>query len=182
MSNKSAEYPAGRLNTEILNSFFGVTKKADGSLQKNPGMERIPENWYKRALGDEYSIPFLNLDTTLAATRFPKFFSVGGNTGKVNTFTGIAPEDLTGGVYNSQTLTQGDNSFCFASQFIQQVAPDMLTCSSVIGDVTGAVSSLTSGISQAVPNIACPKLTKPLAGQFDKFPGYKKLNCKTGKY
>jgi hypothetical protein len=39
MSNKSAEFPGGKLNGEILNSFFGVTKNADGSLTANPGHE-----------------------------------------------------------------------------------------------------------------------------------------------
>jgi len=39
MGNKSAEYPGGKLNGEILNSFFGVTKNADGSLTKVPGHE-----------------------------------------------------------------------------------------------------------------------------------------------
>lgn len=38
MGNKSAAYPAGRLNTDILNSFFGI-KKVNGKLVKKPGME-----------------------------------------------------------------------------------------------------------------------------------------------
>lgn len=45
MGNKSAEYPQGLLNTDILNSFFGITKNADGSLTQHPGMERFPDNW-----------------------------------------------------------------------------------------------------------------------------------------
>lgn len=46
MSNKSAEHPQGVLNTEIMNSFFGV-EEVDGKLSKIGafGHERIPENW-----------------------------------------------------------------------------------------------------------------------------------------
>ena len=101
MSNKSKEYPAGKLNTEVLRSFFGVTQAKNGKLTVVPGNEKIPDNWYKRAIGDEYSIPFLNSDTTLAATRFPKFLNIGGNMGKGNTFTGVSVNDLTGGALNS---------------------------------------------------------------------------------
>lgn len=38
MGNKSAENPDGKLNTAILNSFFGI-KEVDGKLVKEPGME-----------------------------------------------------------------------------------------------------------------------------------------------
>ncbi|KAB8346172.1 hypothetical protein FH972_023218 [Carpinus fangiana] len=182
MSNKSAEHPAGKLNTEILNSFFGVKKNADGSLTKLPGQERIPENWYKRAVGDEYSIPYLNTDTVLAATQYPKFLDVGGNTGKVNTFAGLDLDNLTGGVYNTKNLLEGDNLACFASQFAQQVAPDLIRCSSVLGDITSALTGLNSQIATSFASLSCPKLTKPLSGQFTKFPGYSNLNCKTGQY
>lgn len=39
MGNKSAEYPAGKLSTEVMNSFMGIQKNGDGSLTKLPGME-----------------------------------------------------------------------------------------------------------------------------------------------
>jgi hypothetical protein len=44
--------------------------------------QRTPENWYKRDIGDEYSIPYLQADTLLAAARFPKFLNIGGNMGQ----------------------------------------------------------------------------------------------------
>lgn len=56
MSNKSEEYPEGYLNGDVLMSFFSMMKNADGSFTHTPGHERIPDNWYKRAVGDEYSI------------------------------------------------------------------------------------------------------------------------------
>ncbi|CZT08092.1 uncharacterized protein RCO7_09573 [Rhynchosporium graminicola] len=182
MSNKSAEYPAGRLNGDVLNSFFGVTKNADGTLTKTPGHEKIPDNWYKRAIGDEYSIPYLNADTVIAAAKYPKFLNVGGNTGKINTFTGVNAEDLTGGVYNSKTLTEGNNLACFAMQFAVQASPDIIQCSNVFNGLTNAMSKLTSQTSSSLSGLSCPQLQKIDQDQFKNFPGYTNLDCKTGRY
>ena len=55
MSNKSEEYPEGSLKGDVLMSFFSMIKNADGSFTHSPDNERIPDNWYKRAVGDEYS-------------------------------------------------------------------------------------------------------------------------------
>jgi hypothetical protein len=106
MANKSAEHPQGKLNGEVLKSFFAITGE-DGSFKYQPGYERIPDNWYKRNLIDEYTIPYFQIDLTEMALQHPEFLSVGGNTGKVNTFTGISPTDLTGGVFNGATLLEG---------------------------------------------------------------------------
>jgi len=48
------------------------------------------------------------------ASQYPQFLDVGGNTGKTNTFTGVDLQDLTGGVYNLQTLGQDGSAACFA--------------------------------------------------------------------
>ncbi|PVH72679.1 Cloroperoxidase [Cadophora sp. DSE1049] len=159
MSNKSAEYPAGRLNGD-----------------------RIPDNWYKRAVGDEYSIPFLQADTLLAAAKYPKFLNVGGNTGTPNTFTGVNAEDLTGGVYNTRTLTEGNNLACFAMQFAVQASPDIIQCSGVLNGVTSAMQRLTSQAATSLSALSCPQLTKIDDDQFKQFPGYANLDCKTGTY
>jgi hypothetical protein len=76
MSNRYADYPAGKLNGDVLNS-FGVTKDANGNLVKITGMEicihhlisdvehplinkqKIPDNWYKRAISDKYGTTYL---------------------------------------------------------------------------------------------------------------------------
>lgn len=78
MANKSAENPEGVLTKEVLKSFFGFTG-SDDDMVHNPGWERIPENWYKRALGDEYTIPFYALDLNAAALQHPQFLDIGGN-------------------------------------------------------------------------------------------------------
>ncbi|TVY48236.1 Aromatic peroxygenase-like protein [Lachnellula occidentalis] len=175
MGNKSAENPEGLLNGDVLMSFFAMTKNADGSFTHTPGNERIPDNWYKRAIGDEYSIPFLTLDTVSAALKYPKFLSVGGNTGTVNSFVGVQPENITGGVYSAKTLTQGNNLACFSMQFVAQAAPDLIKGSGVISNVAGALSSLTGAVSTAISGLSCPQLTKIDQSQFAQFPGYSKM-------
>lgn len=134
MSNKSAEYPEGYLNGEVLKSFFSISGEP-GSFTWTEGHEAIPNNWYKRAIGDEYSIPYFAIDLNVAALEYPQFLDVGGNTGTVNSFTGVDLQNLTGGVYNLETLAEGDNAMCFAYQFAQQAAPDLLK---------GTFASLTS--------------------------------------
>jgi hypothetical protein len=44
MANKSEEYPSGRLDGEVLKSFYGISGE-DGKFVYNRGHERIPDNW-----------------------------------------------------------------------------------------------------------------------------------------
>ncbi|KAJ3883945.1 hypothetical protein F5051DRAFT_464271 [Lentinula edodes] len=74
------------------------------------------DNWYKRAIGDEYAITSLFLETTANALAHPEFLSVGGNTGQVNTFAGVDFANLTGGVFSASTLLEGNNLGCFVLQ------------------------------------------------------------------
>ena len=55
MSNKSEKYPEGYLDKETLKSFFAVSGDS-GNFTYSPGHERIPDNWYKTAVGAEYTI------------------------------------------------------------------------------------------------------------------------------
>jgi Peroxidase, family 2 len=168
MANKSAENPEGVLNQEVLKSFFSVTGP-DDNLQWTEGYEKIPDNWYKRAIGDEYTIPFFLSDLLAAAAQYPQFLSVGGNTGTTNSFTGVDLESLTGGVYNAQNLATGNNAICFAFQAAQQTAPDLLK--GLLGDLTGALSQLTAGITAALEPLSCPQLQTIDTSQFSKYPG-----------
>lgn len=160
MSNKSEEHPHGHLNGEILKSFFGVTEDKNGKLTQKAGHERFPENWYKRALSSPYSQVLLTADTIAAATVYPKFAAVGGNTGKVNSFKGVNPGKLTGGVFNSQNLLKGNNLACFAMGFQAQATPDLLKCGGVLSDVLGSSSKLTGALTQAMSTLSCPKTAK----------------------
>ena len=170
MSNKSAEYPEGYLDGDVLKSFFSITGDS-GSFQWKEGYERIPDNWYKRAIGDEYTIPYFILDLNAAALEYPQFTDVGGNTGKVDTFTGVNMEDLTGGVYNLQTLAQGDNAACFAFQFSQQAAPDLLK--GLFSSITQPLSQLNSALATVFAELNCPQLKSIDTSQFANYPGAK---------
>jgi hypothetical protein len=170
MGNKSAEHPEGVLNQEVLKSFFSITGES-GSFTWTEGYERIPDNWYKRAIGDEYTIPFFLTDVIAAALEYPQFLDICGNTGEPNTFTGVNIDDLTGGVFDASTLLQGNNLQCFVFQALQQGSPDVL--GGLLTDVAGALSTLGSAIDDLISGLGCPKLEKYDVSQFDQYPGAK---------
>lgn len=172
MGNKSEEHPDGYLDANVLKSFFSITGEP-GNFQWTEGHERIPDNWYKRAIGDEYTIPYFNTDVLAAAIEYPQFLDVGGNTGEPNTFTGVDLQDLTGGVFNTATLAEGDNLACFAFQFAQQAAPDLLKGS--FSSVTQPLSQLNDAVGKAIGSLtnSCPQLKKIDDSQFSKYPGSK---------
>lgn len=153
MGNKSAEHPEGQLTKSVLKSFFGITENSDGSFSGGLGQERIPDNWYKRAIGDEYSIPFFMLDLIQEATVYPQFIDIGGNLGKTNTFTGVDVANLTGGIYNAGDLLQGNNLFCFAYEFVQQTQLDLVSnlLSAVGGAAAKALGDLGCSVSSTLP-------------------------------
>lgn len=179
MANKSAEAPAGILNQDVLKSFFAITGSS-GSFVYTPGNERIPDNWYRRAIGDEYTIPFFLLDALAAAETYPEFISVGGNTGTTNSYTGVDLADLTGGVYNAQSLFEGNNLGCFTLQTAQAAVPDLLK--PVFLDVGEGVAELSSAFSNALSPLSCPQLTSIDETQFNDFPGYTNLNTQGTGY
>ena len=61
-SNKSVDLPEAFLDRDTLKSFFGTTGE-EGSLNYIPETERIPKNWYIRAIDDPYGVPFLISDS-----------------------------------------------------------------------------------------------------------------------
>lgn len=113
MGNKTEENPQGVLNGDILKTFYAVSGE-EGNFKYNRGHERIPDNWYTRNAGDSYSIAYLISDDLEMVLQHLDLDSVGGNTGEVDTFTGVDLSNLTGGVFNAATLLEGNNLFCFA--------------------------------------------------------------------
>jgi hypothetical protein len=109
----------------------------------------------------------------------PQFLSVGGNTGKTDTFTPVDVTNLTGGVYSSESLLQGNNAMCFAFQAAQQGAPDLLK--GVLSDATSALNQLAGAIDPVLSSLGCPQLEAIDESQFSQFPGYSKLSG-TGTY
>ena len=100
----------------------------------------------------------------------PEFTSVGGNTGTTNSFTGLDPGDLTGGVYNAQTLLQGHNAYCYAFEVLTQESPDLLE--GLFTNVTPARNQLAAAIATMTGGLGCPQLTTLQYSQFGQFPGY----------
>ncbi|KAI5241383.1 Cloroperoxidase [Aureobasidium subglaciale] len=164
MANHSAEAPYGYLSYDTIKSWFGITGN-QGSYVANQGQEKIPDNWYKRALAYPYSIPYFASDLLNAALLHPKFLNIGGNLGKTNTFTGVDVTNLTGGVYNAGDLLKGNNAACFAYQVAAQAKPDVaLSVFNLLNQVLGSVLSV----------LGCPQLQHVDDAQLQMFPGYQK--------
>src|ERR1700733_9244201 len=123
MANKSEEYPMGLLNGEVLKPFYCIIGDYP-NIQYTPGYKKIPDNWYKRNLVDCYTIPYL-ADSLAVGLEYAEFFSVGGNTGETNTFTGVDVENLTGGVFNASNLLQENIATCFGLEVSLHEAPDV---------------------------------------------------------
>lgn len=162
MANHSEENPAGYLSYDVIKDWFGITGES-GSFVANQGQERIPKNWYKRAIEYPYDTPYFLADLTAAAALHPKFLNIGGNTGTTNSFTGVDVTDLTGGVYNAQTLAEGNNFACFVYQFAAQVKPDV---------ALAVLNRLTSLVGDLVGDLACPQLEGFDEDLLMQFPGY----------
>ena len=152
MSNHSAEYPNGILDKETLKSFFAITEADDGTLSWQPGYERIPDNWYRRPLGvvNEYSPESFAQDFLQIAAVVPEAASVGGNTGTVNSFTGVDLGNITGGAYDTTALLNPTTFVCYFYQLTLAVVPDFLR-SEALGSLLGtALTLLQSEISPYV--------------------------------
>ncbi|KAI4854614.1 Cloroperoxidase [Aureobasidium sp. EXF-8845] len=164
MANHSAEAPYGYLSYDTIKSWFGITG-TQGSYKANQGQEKIPDNWYKRALAYPYTIPYFTGDLVNAALLHPKFLNIGGNLGKTNTFTGVDVTNLTGGVFNGADLLKGNNAACLAYQFAANAKPDVtLNVFNVVNKALGSVLS----------QLNCPQLEHIDEEQLMQFPGYQK--------
>ncbi|CZT15146.1 related to oxidase [Ramularia collo-cygni] len=164
MANHSAEYPRGYLSHEVVQSWFGV-EGTNGNYKAVQGTERIPENWYRRAIDAPYTIPYFNAEVLAAAALHPKFLDVGGNTGTPNSFTGVNVADLTGGVFNGTSLAQGNNLGCFALQAAAQAEPDLLL---------GEFKTLLTTLGDVVEKLSCPQLEAMDESLLEMYPGYMK--------
>ncbi|CAE6453669.1 unnamed protein product [Rhizoctonia solani] len=166
MSNYSAEAPDGVMNHETLKSFFAVSGSS-ANLTYQEGYERIPDNWYRRPT--DYTLPVFSLDLVSAGLKHPEFLSIGGNTGKVNSFAGVNVGDITGGIYNSVNLLEGNNLVCFAFQAAQLAVPDVLK--GILGDLIGALGLWTAHVAPVLLGLGCPQLTKYDQSLFKTYPG-----------
>ena len=127
---------------------------------------------YKRAIGNEFTIAAFLADVLNHGLKHPPLLSIGGNTGTINSFAGVDPGDLTGGVFTSANLLQGNNLACFLLQVSQTETPDVLA--GLLSNVASLIKPLTDVVSQSLQGLNCPKLIKIDKNQFKKFPGYAK--------
>ncbi|ORY86997.1 Chloroperoxidase [Protomyces lactucae-debilis] len=172
MSNHSAELPNGFLSREVMQSFMSVVGSPDNNganLRYVEGNERIPDNWYKRAADVKYSVPLFLADALRVGQVEPRILSVGGNLGKVNTYTGVNRADPAGGLANAGDLTQGNNLACFLYQNAQIVLLDPLK--QLTGPLLAAVNSLATTYLK-VP-AACPQIQQYDPSIVAQFPGSK---------
>lgn len=174
MSNHSAAVPGGTLTTSVLKSFFAVTGEP-GSFQFSKNQERIPDNWYKRPGGtNQYNVADVFLDLLAGAAIYPGTIKVGGNTGKVNTFTGVDVTKFTGGVYNGATLLQGNNLACFGFQAVE--AARVAQLGTLAGALVTLLDTVLAPIKSVTSSLTCPQLAKYDYSYLEVFPGYKYQN------
>ena len=190
LANHTAENPEGYLDAETLMSFQGVTKNSAGKYEWAPGRERIPENvrpsptpplplrkppiltpqqWYRRVIGDEYSIATFTAEAVGTELANPELIRLGGNTGSPNSFTGVDVDDLTGNVLNAQNLLEGNNLMCLALTAALQGTPDLL--GGLVGNVLLAVKKLAGVLDPVFAALNCPEITKYDSTVFKAFPG-----------
>ncbi|KAI4935087.1 uncharacterized protein J4E92_002373 [Alternaria infectoria] len=167
-ANHTAKNPEGYLDAETLMSFQGVTGEK-GNYKWARGQEKIPENWYRRVIGDDYSILAFTSEALSLEKAHPELIRIGGNTGQPNTFTGVDVDDLTGNVLNAQTLLEGNNLMCLAFQAASEAAPDVLR--GLVGNVLVAVQKLASVLDPIIAELGCPELIKYDATLLKAFPG-----------
>jgi hypothetical protein len=88
----------------------------------------------------------------------------------VNCFTGVDPGDISGGVYNAQTLLQGNNLGCFAFQAAQQGIPAVLK--GIISNLAPVLALVNQYLRPVLSELNCPALTTFNQSVFNQYPGY----------
>jgi hypothetical protein len=79
---------------------LGLTTGESWKFKYTPGHEHIADNWYKRDIGDEYTIPGFLVDILDFGEKYPPLLGVTGNTGQTDSLTIVDPGSLTKGVFN----------------------------------------------------------------------------------
>lgn len=80
--------------------------------------------------------------------------SIGGNTGKVNSFTGINLANITSGVLNTATLLEGNNLLCLVFEVVKTVSPNLL--SGIWATLAKPLEVITDALATPLLNLSCP--------------------------
>lgn len=169
------------LDEPNLLAFFGVEKLDDGTLKYTPGHERLLPSWKRRPLAATFGLDDIVLTLLNAAAVNPHLLSVGGNAGKVNSFTGVDVGDLTGGVFNAIDLVDDPTALaCYLYQAgIEELIPTQLNA---IYKVTGeALDFVGKYLKTPFRKLATaggnpcntPVNNDTLVKSYDKYPGSK---------
>lgn len=166
------------LDEKNLLPFFAV-ERTDQGLKYTPGHERLLPSWTRRPLGATFGLDDIVLTLLNAASIDPSLLSVGGNAGKVNTFTGVDVGNLTGGVYNLETLLKDPQALsCYLYQIgIEQLVPTQINA---LYKVTGqALDFVGKYLTAPWKKLAtaggnpCDSFNSNIAQQYSKYPGSK---------
>jgi hypothetical protein len=109
-------------------------------------------------------------DVAILATKYPEIVQFGGNTGTPNSFVGVDPSDISGGVYNSVNLLQGNNLSCFFFQAAQQAIPSVLR--GVLSNITPVLDTLNAAIDPVLSGLDCLPLVTFDQRAFEGFLGW----------
>lgn len=167
------------LDEKNLFAFFGVTKESDGSLKYTPGHERLLESWTRRPLAATFGLDDIVLTLLNAASIDPSLLSVGGNTGKVNSFAGVDAGDITGGVVHTTDLLNDPQALaCFLYQAgIEEVVPTQVNV--LYKETAKALDFISKNIAAPFRKLAnagdnpCNKYQTKAAAAYSRFPGAK---------
>jgi hypothetical protein len=105
--------------------------------------------------------------------------SIGGNTGTVNSFSGLDLDNVTGGVLNAESLLENNNLLCFTFELLKTFLPNSL--SPLIATLTVPIELVTDTLAAPILSLACPAWKDMMEGGEplwdaiqDKFPGASK--------
>lgn len=128
----------------------------------------MSQNWYRRPSSQQYqAVGGVFGDLAPSFLAYPNSFRIGGNTKGVNTYEGVNLTSLTGGVYNTDNLFQGNNLACFGYLALQQAVPDFVST----GALQAADKLLNPYLSAAFGALNCPEVAKFNNNDLNNYPG-----------
>ncbi|EST08028.1 Chloroperoxidase [Kalmanozyma brasiliensis GHG001] len=166
------------LDEKNLLAFFSV-ERTDSGLKYTPGHEHLIPGWTRRPLAATFGLDDIVLTLLHAAAIDPSLLSVGGNAGQVNTFTGVDVGNLTGGVYNFETLSKDPQALaCYLYQIgIEQLVPTQINLLyKVAGTALDFVAKNLKGPWQRLAtagNNPCNSFNSNIAAAYNQYPGAK---------
>ncbi|KAK2764604.1 hypothetical protein FQN54_009299 [Arachnomyces sp. PD_36] len=150
-ANHSPENPEGITTKEIIRNFYAIYEEED-KLTYREGWERIPENWYKTP--EDWGLAGFGTDLVGWALKYPELANIGGNTGTVNSFTGVYISEITGGVLNASTLLEDNNLLCFVFQILKGFSPNSL--SGLYKTMALPLEMIIDALEAPLVDLSCP--------------------------